>query len=190
MPVPLPEGAPRAPAPPGPERQLRCCTASGCRSAGGEALLAALQAAAAAGGDDAPAIRPVGCLRLCGRGPLLACDGPEGTRLYGGVPPELASALLATARGEHRQAEGRLSADAVAACRIDLEHPFFRLQRPVVLESCGLVDPESIADAIAHGAYSQLRRVLESFTPQQVRDEVRRSGLRGRGGAGYPTGLK
>jgi bidirectional [NiFe] hydrogenase diaphorase subunit len=204
MPVPLPERAPRAPAPPAPERQLRCCTASGCRSAGGEALLAALRTAAAAGGADVPAIRPVGCLRLCGRGPLLACDGPDGTRLYGGVPPELAEALLARARGEHLQTEGRVSAEAgagtdaseaaeaaaVAAYRIDLDHPFFRLQRPVVLESCGLVDPESIADAIAHGAYSQLRRVLESFTPQQVRDEVRRSGLRGRGGAGYPTGLK
>ncbi|HYP04041.1 MAG TPA: (2Fe-2S) ferredoxin domain-containing protein, partial [Cyanobium sp.] len=60
------------------ELQLRCCGASGCRSAGSEALLEALQAARSAAGPAAERLRikPVGCLRLCGRGPLVACDGP------------------------------------------------------------------------------------------------------------------
>ena len=176
MPVPQPES---------PDRQLRCCSASGCRSAGGEALLAALRTARDADATDGLTIKPVGCLRLCGRGPLVACDGPEGTRLYGAVPPEHAADLLAAA-----QAGEAAATAALEPHRLDLEHPFFRLQRPVVLETCGQVDPEAIDDALAHGAYGQLRRVLAELTPKQVRDEVRRSGLRGRGGAGYPTGLK
>ncbi|MCS5691894.1 SLBB domain-containing protein [Cyanobium sp. FGCU-6] len=173
-----------------PSRQLRCCGASGCRSAGGEALLAALRTArdADAGAAAGLTIKPVGCLRLCGRGPLVACDGPEGTRLYGAVPPEHAADLLAAAREDGPDAG--VARAALEPHRLDLDEPFFRLQRPVVLETCGQVDPESIDDAFAHGAYDQLRRVLAELTPKQVRDEVRRSGLRGRGGAGYPTGLK
>ncbi len=86
--------------------------------------------------------------------------------------------------------------------RLDLGHPFFALQQPVVLEHCGWIDPESIDDALAHGAYGQWRRCLSQLnsefspesspelSPEAVRALVRRSGLRGRGGAGYPTGLK
>jgi bidirectional [NiFe] hydrogenase diaphorase subunit len=74
--------------------------------------------------------------------------------------------------------------------RLDLQQPFFALQRPLVLEHCGLIDPESIEEALERGAYSQLWRCLRELSPEQVRAAVRRSGLRGRGGAGYPTGLK
>ncbi len=167
-----------------PSCRLRCCTASGCRSAGSEALLAELQTARdrLGGAAEAVTIKPVGCLRLCGQGPLLAVDrAGQPPQLYAGLTPEQAPALLAAAAG---------LADELAGQRLDLAHPFFTLQRPVVLEGCGLVDPESIADALAHGSYAQLKRLLAEFTPEQVREQVKRSGLRGRGGAGYPTGLK
>ena len=181
--------------------QLRCCGASGCRLAGAGPLLAALRAAAAAGGpaaDDMSAgasaapepleVRSVGCLRLCGEGPLLAWDGPEGTRLFGGLAPAAAAALVDQVRGV---ASLPLAADpALAGHQLDLEQPFFRLQRPLVLEGCGIVDPECIEAALAHGSYAQLRRVLQELSPEAVREQVRRSGLRGRGGGGYPTGLK
>ena len=163
---------------------IRCCSASGCRSAGSAALQEALEAAgeqAAAAGDAAaaPQVKAVGCLRLCGLGPLVAVDATDGTsQLYGGVTPAEASALLGPDRS------------ALAARAIDGAHPFFTLQQPLVLEGCGWVDPCSIDDAIAHGSYRQLQRVLEQMTPEQVREQVKRSGLRGRGGAGYPTGLK
>ncbi len=168
--------------------QLRCCTASGCRSAGAEALRAALLRARdeLGGAAEAVMIKPVGCLRLCGRGPLVALDRPgqaplAAGELYGGLRPEQAPELLAAATGLGPDlGEQRLAAD----------HPFFALQRTVVLERCGHLDPESIDDAIAQGAYTQLRRVLSEFSPEQVREQVKRSGLRGRGGAGYPTGLK
>ena len=157
-------------------RTIRCCAASGCRSAGSEALQHALEQAASGGGAQ---IKAVGCLRLCGRGPLVAVDEADGaSRLYGGVVPEQAEALV-------QQHETQLQPYA-----IDGSHPFFALQQPVVLENCGRVDPESIEDAIAHGSYAQLRRLLEEVTPEQVREQVKCSGLRGRGGAGYPTGLK
>jgi bidirectional [NiFe] hydrogenase diaphorase subunit len=168
--------------------QVRCCGASGCRSAGSEPLLASLQAARqAAGLSEADlAIKSVGCLRLCGRGPLLACDGPAGTRLYGAVPPDQAGSLIRAASGG-AVADGH---DSLADYHLSLEHPFFALQFPVVLEGCGQVDPESIDDAVAHGTYNQLKRCLQELSPKDVRDQVRRSGLRGRGGGGYPTGLK
>ena len=168
--------------------QLRCCGASGCRSAGAQALQAALlQARDQLGGAAAAVtIRSVGCLRLCGRAPLVALDRPDQPgALFAGLTPEQAPALLAFAAG----LEDRTGAD-LAERRIALDHPFFALQRPVVLERCGLVDPESLDEALAQGAYAQLRRVLAECTPEQVREQVRRSGLRGRGGAGYPTGLK
>ncbi|MGB5135476.1 MAG: NuoF family protein, partial [Prochlorococcaceae cyanobacterium] len=126
-------------------------------------------------------IKPVGCLRLCGRGPLVALDRPDGTELYAELTPEQAPALLAAATG---------MGEALGGQRLDPAHPFFALQKAVVLEGCGVVNPESIDDALAHGTYAQLKRVLLECTPEQVRDQVKRSGLRGRGGAGYPTGLK
>jgi len=168
--------------------QLRCCGASGCRSAGSQALLEALRRGRdqLGGAAEAVTIKPVGCLRLCGRGPLVALDRGGVTTIYTGLTPEQAPELLAVAAGvlegvdDQRLSEQRLTPD----------HPFYALQQPVVLEGCGLVDPESIDDALAIGTYSQLKRVLAECTPEQVREQVKRSGLRGRGGAGYPTGLK
>jgi len=130
-------------------------------------------------------------LRLCARGPLVALDGAgDGgrQRLFGAVPPDRASALVQLALGVGAHAAG--DAAPLAAHAIDAAHPFFTLQVPVVLEGLGLVDPESLDDALAQGTYSQLRRCRTAAQPAQVRACIRRSGLRGRGGAGYPTGLK
>jgi bidirectional [NiFe] hydrogenase diaphorase subunit len=170
------------------EPGLRCCSASGCRSAGSEELLEALLRARERAGlsEEALPIRPVGCLRLCGSGPLLAWDGPAGGRLYGNLTPEHAGLVLEGVGG----GAAAPAADPLAAQAIRLDDPFFALQRPVVLETCGRIDPGSIDDALAHGAYGQLRRCLEELTPAEVREQIKRSGLRGRGGGGYPTGLK
>jgi bidirectional [NiFe] hydrogenase diaphorase subunit len=153
-------------------RLLRCCDASGCRAAGGRQLQAALAAV-----PGVPPLKPVGCLRLCSLGPLVADDDPAGSVLYGGLSPAQAPALV------ERSA-------ALAEQRISPDLPFLALQRPVVLETCGLVDPERIDDAIAAGTYAVVARMLERLSPAEVREQVRRSGLRGRGGAGYPTALK
>ncbi len=187
--------------PASPHGQIRCCDASGCRSAGSGPLLAALEGARAEAGVSAEAleIKPVGCLRLCGQGPLVACDGPAGSSLYGAVPPDLASGLIAVAlegvpAGASPAAPAAPSPAAASPAlddhRLETHHPFFSLQFPLVLEGCGRVNPESIEEAIAFGTYRQLRRCLQELTPEDVREQIRRSGLRGRGGGGYPTGLK
>jgi bidirectional [NiFe] hydrogenase diaphorase subunit len=136
----------------------RCCDATACRAAGAAALRQRLEAEV-----GADRVKAVGCLRLCGQGPLAAADHADGsTEMVGGVAGEQ---------------------------RLDPAHPFFALQRPVVLERCGLVDPDCLDDALAQGAYATLERCRQ-LPPQAVIEEVVRSGLRGRGGAGYPTGRK
>ncbi|MFN9646027.1 MAG: NuoF family protein [Cyanobacteriota bacterium] len=166
---------------------LRCCAASGCRGVGGTELRKALDSARDDLGLSAEEleIQPVGCLRMCVRGPLVAADGPDGSAaLFGAVPPERAADLV-------REATAAAADPApLADHRIDLTHPFFTLQTSVVLEGCGRVNPESIADALAIGTYAQFQRCLLERTPEEVREQVKRSGLRGRGGGGYPTGLK
>ena len=248
--APAGEGPGVAPTPQG--RQLRCCTASGCAAAGAGPLLQALRRAQDAGaagppvpgehGAPALAIKAVGCLRLCSRGPLVAWDGPGGPALFAlgssdpacpagaASSPDQARALVqaaATAPGPEAleaingsagwlpgpspdqssppEAQAEIPSPAGTGLtweRLDLGHPFFALQQPLVLEHCGWIDPESIDDALAHGAYGQWRRCLAppsskpspqlspELSPEVVRAMVRRSGLRGRGGAGYPTGLK
>ncbi|MEB3325135.1 MAG: NADH-quinone oxidoreductase subunit L, partial [Cyanobacteriota bacterium] len=141
-------------------------------------------------------IQPVGCLRLCGRGPLLAADHAHGAMdLFGGVPLELAAELVrqvapAASPGPSRAPSPQAEGCPLAAHRIDPAQPFFALQTSVVLEGCGRINPESIEEALAQGAYAQFQRCLLELTPEQVREQVKCSGLRGRGGGGYPTGLK
>ena len=171
--------------------RIRCCAASGCRAAGGQVLLQALEQARRDQGlaPGALPIKAVGCLRLCARGPLVALDAAEHggkQRLYGAVPPERAPELVQLALAAHAAGNGA----SLATHGVDAEHPFFALQQPVVLEGLGLVDPESLDDALAQGTYRQLQRCRADGQPAQVRACIRRSGLRGRGGAGYPTGLK
>ena len=144
---------------------LLCCSATGCRLAGAGPLRRALGQARAgqgAGAAEPVAIKPVGCLRLCSAGPLVAVQRDDGSAsLYGGVPPTLAPALLAAACGDADEALDRHG--------LDLQHPFFALQQSVVLATCGLVDPTSLDDALAHGAYRQLRRCREQLSPDQLR---------------------
>ncbi len=171
----------------------RCCDASACRMAGSAPLWRALRRARRAAGLSAVQlpIKRVGCLRLCSEGPLLALDGGavsadpaagRATRLYGRLTPELAADLLMEALAG--------AVPALEPHRLDPHLPFFALQRSVVLEHCGVLDPGAIDDALAHGAYAQLRHCRRRLSPAAVRAIVRLSGLRGRGGAGFPTGLK
>jgi bidirectional [NiFe] hydrogenase diaphorase subunit len=157
---------------------VRVCTAAGCMSAGAAAVLKSLQdGTRAAGLDRQVKVRPVGCLRLCCQGPLVQID-PDRV-LYQKVTASQASSLVAGLRG-----------DPVAAERCDLNSPFFRLQANVVLENSGVIEPERIESYIAADGYQALELVLRERTPGQVVEAITHSGLRGRGGAGYPTGVK
>lgn len=157
--------------------RLRCCTAAGCQAAGSLAVLDSLnRTVAEQGAQEKIQVEAVGCLKLCGRGPLVQADPSQ--NIYAGVRPETAASVV-------EAVQGRGSADV-----IEPSHPFLARQVPVVLENCGRVNPTRLASSLAHGAYQTLARVLGETRPADVIEEVTRSRLRGRGGAGYPTGLK
>ena len=158
--------------------QVRCCTAAGCLSSASKAVSEGLEAAVAQSGlSDRVQISEVGCMRLCCEGPLVqvAPDGP----LFEKVTPADAASIVAALEG------GRATAR-----QGDTDHPFFTRQRSIVLENSGLVEPDRIESYIERGGYQALYHVLREMNPREVVDEVTRSGLRGRGGAGYPTGVK
>jgi bidirectional [NiFe] hydrogenase diaphorase subunit len=160
---------------------VRVCTAAGCLSSGAQAVKLGLDAAVDRRGlADRVGVCEVGCMRLCCEGPLVLVDDERGgTTLYERVAAEETESLLAA-----------LDGGVAKARKGDLGRPFFARQQAVVLENCGVVEPERIESYIAAGGYQALYKCLREMTPAQVLEEVAASGLRGRGGAGYPTGVK
>ena len=181
--------APAVPTPPRPARAVTgvvpsgptrasayVCEAVSCLSIGSQGVLEALAERVAGESMDDVAVKRVGCLGLCASGPLVQV--PETGEIFTRVTAESVDPVvnaLRVARPEDPRHEAA---------------PFFARQVRIVTERSGLVDPESLEDAVAAGGYEALRHVLTATTPAEVRDEITASGLRGRGGAGYPTGLK
>ena len=158
--------------------RVHCCTASGCTSADSLNVEKVLrQAVADRKLGDRVQVVGVGCLGLCGRGPLVG-TAPAGD-LYEKVTPAAAPSIVAA-----------LDGGSAAPGRLDRNHPFFASQMKVVCETSGVIDSERIEEYVAAGGYQALNKALTEMTPADVVKEVGDSGLRGRGGAGYPTGLK
>jgi len=157
------------------------------------------------------AVSRTGCIGFCQQEPLVDLLLPHGPRVsYGHMTPKKVRNLLeAYAAGEdakpatalcrfqseehvatgqtHRYASSTNGLDKVPAWS-DL--PFFGRQKRVILRNCGSIDPAVFEEAVARGAYRGALRALTRMTPEEVIDEVLKSGLRGRGGAGFPTGRK
>ena len=151
------------------------CEAVSCLSAASHDILTGLAQVAGTTTTDV-AIKRVGCLGLCAAGPLVQI--PETGELFSHVRPDslqpIVDALAAVKPGGTRVTEAS----------------FFARQVRIATENSGRIDPESLEDYVKSDGYAALRHVLTSMTPAEVRDEITKSGLRGRGGAGYPTGLK
>jgi bidirectional [NiFe] hydrogenase diaphorase subunit len=159
--------------------RIHCCTSTGCRAAASTEILDNLQSAVTQHQlQDRVEVVGVGCMGFCGRGPLVQVD-PEGL-LYEEVQPQQAASIV----------EAMAEAGTAQPLQGDGSHPFFARQLRVVREYSGKIDPERIEEYIAVGGYEALYRALYEMTPAEVVDEISRSGLRGRGGGGYPTGLK
>jgi bidirectional [NiFe] hydrogenase diaphorase subunit len=152
------------------------CQAAGCLSSQSDLVFSNVTERLVNDGFTDVAVKRVGCLGLCAAGPLV--EVPETGQLFRNVDPEATDDLVA-------YLESAKPGDAMPE-----REPFFTRQHKIVLENCGRIDPESIDDYQAAGGYRALTKVVTEMTPQQVIDEVTRSGLRGRGGAGYPAGLK
>ena len=169
---------------------IHLCAGAGCVASGSLALGAAFRAALAKRGLSAVKVVETGCLGPCAGGPVLICQ-PEGI-LYQKVAPADVAEIVEQTVG-HGVIVDRLvwrkAETGEPLVRVQ-DNPFFSRQVKIALRNCGVIDPLSLDDYLAHGGYTALRKALTSMTPDQVIDEVKNSGLRGRGGAGFPTGLK
>jgi bidirectional [NiFe] hydrogenase diaphorase subunit len=159
------------------KHEVKVCTAAGCLSCQSQGVKDALTAEVKNRGlEETHKVKGVGCMGLCSEGPLVATSYKQ---MYKHVSAEDAAALVDSLDGEP---VNRLD------CPTDV--PFFQRQKKIVLENSGVIDPERIEDYIAEGGYRAIVHALSEMTPQEVVSEITTSGLRGRGGAGYPTGLK
>ncbi len=167
------------------------CAGAGCISSGGNALKDMLAAELKKRGLDGEVkIVETGCMGPCDRGPVMLVH-PEGT-FYQRV-----TALDVPRLVEEHFIKGRpytklLPKDDITANVVTTQRDFsfFAKQEKIVLENCGLIDAENIEEYIARDGYAALGKVLTSMKPEQVIAQIKASGLRGRGGAGFPTGVK
>jgi bidirectional [NiFe] hydrogenase diaphorase subunit len=155
--------------------ELNVCMALGCMSQHSDKVKAALAEEVARSGKRCH-VRQTGCIGLCAAGPLVQV-GPSGP-LYGNVHETDAKAVVHSLGGK-----------TVERLETHLEK-YFEGQEPIVLENSGRIDPEKIDEYIGRDGYQALMQALTQMTPQEVVEQISRSGLRGRGGGGYPTGLK
>ncbi len=174
---------------------IYCCHSTGCKSSGSDNLIELLKTAIAEHGvEDQVRVVATGCMGLCAQGPLIRVEikGQKDV-LYKRVEPLVARLImtehvipaLKLAEGEAFEVPAFLQEHILS-----LELPFFTKQEKVVLKDAGHMDPEDIQEYIARGGYLALEKVLKNMTPEQVVDEIKRSGLRGRGGGGFSTGTK
>ena len=166
--------------------EVLVCSGTACLSSGSEAVKRALlEAISAHGIADEVRIVETGCMGPCELGPVMLVY-PEGT-FYVKVKPEDAEEIVVEHFLKGRPVQRLLWAEGAPAPR---EIPFFARQKKVVLANCGIIDPEEIEEYIAAGGYEALGKALTEMSPDEVIEEIKRSGLRGRGGAGFPTGVK
>lgn len=167
------------------------CGGTGCTSSNSLAIIEALEAEIAKKGlqDEVKVVR-TGCFGLCAIGPIMIVY-PEGS-FYSQVKvtdvPEIVEEHLLKGRLVKRLLyDETVTMDDVKSLQ---ETDFYKKQHRVALRNCGVIDPESIEEYIAFDGYMALAKCLKEYTPAEVIQIVKDSGLRGRGGGGFPTGLK
>ena len=157
--------------------RLNVCMAAGCQSCHGDSVFKALKKEVESRKLEGVEVRGVGCLGLCAEGPLVQVE-PDGM-LYQRVAESDAGEIIES-----------LYSKPVKRLECPTNVPFFTAQKQIVLENSGRIDPEHFEDYLATDGYRGLIKALTEMTPAEVIAEMTASGLRGRGGGGFPTGLK
>jgi bidirectional [NiFe] hydrogenase diaphorase subunit len=157
--------------------RILCCTVAGCLSGGARGVRASIQEEIERQGRaEEVEVCGTGCMGLCCEGPLVRSSAADAVLTHASTSD--AAALVA---GDWSGLKERSIAP---------DHPFYAGQKRIILANSGYRDPEQIADYVAGGGYDSLLRAVTEMSPEEIIHEVKKSRLRGRGGAGYPAGLK
>lgn len=132
-------------------------------------------------------LKETGCMGMCYREVLVEINSGEGTDtfLYGNVTPDKVKRIIR----EHVM-ENKPVTEWTIKDETQFKDNFFEKQKRIVLRNCGIIDPDSIEEYEAHDGYQAIKKCLKEYTPDQVVEIITKSGLRGRGGGGFSTGLK
>lgn len=168
---------------------IKVCCGTGCRASGGEEVLTAFSEATKSNGLDFE-VKSTGCQGFCENGPLVTIE-PEGI-FYNRVKRLDIKKIVDFTLNRSQIIDELLYVDSVTGkpYATNQDIPFYKKQKRLVLRNCGKIDPTNIQDYIKIGGYTALETVLSESTPEEVIDAIKASGLRGRGGAGFTTGLK
>ena len=131
-------------------------------------------------------LKKTGCLGMCYEEVLVEVVQNGSNWLYAQVTPDKAKKIIENHILENHPVDEWILADNGSF----RDNSFFNKQKRIVLRNCGVIDPGSIDEYIGQGGYKAIQKVLKDYSPDDVIDVITKSGLRGRGGAGFPTGLK
>ena len=171
------------------EKHILVCHGTGCTSSKSPKIIETFRKILASKNIENVKVIQTGCFGLCAKGPIVLIR-PEDV-FYAHVTPEDCEEIINTHIVEGKIVERLLcqDIDEKTVKRLD-ELNFYKKQKRIALKNCGIIDPENIDEYIAFDGYKALEKVLFEMTPEEVIKEVTDSGLRGRGGAGFPTGKK
>ena len=172
-------------------REILVCGGTGCMSSQSQKLIDNLNAEIAkAGLSDKVNAHITGCFGFCEQGPIVKVF-PDDV-FYVQVAPEDAAELVKTHLVDGNRVHRLLYQDPDSHEKVNTQHEmsFYKKQKRIALRNCGLINPELISEYIAYRGYEAIGRCITEKTPQDVIDEIKLSGLRGRGGGGFSTGLK
>ena len=172
------------------QRTIYICQGTGCVSGKAFEITEALEKAVRELGLTGVKVDFTGCHGFCEQGPVAIVE-PEGI-FYTHVTVKDVPEIVESHLRDGKPVERLFYKDPVTgeAVPYHKDIKFYSMQQRIILRNCGRLNPERIEDYMAVGGYEALKKALTEMTPEQVIDEVKRSGLRGRGGAGFPTGMK
>ena len=171
------------------EKHILVCHGTGCTSSKSPKILENFRNILKEKNIENVKVIQTGCFGLCAKGPIVIIR-PEDV-FYAHVKPEDCEEIINTHIVEGKIVERLLCQDIDERTVKQLDElNFYKKQERIALKNCGIIDPENIDEYIAFDGYKALEKVLFEMTPEEVIKEVTDSGLRGRGGAGFPTGKK
>lgn len=171
------------------EKHILICRGTGCTSSKSPEIMENFRKILKEKNINNVRVIMTGCFGLCSKGPIVIIR-PEET-FYAHVKPEDCEEIIQTHILEGKKVERLLCKDIEGTAVKKLEDlNFYKKQKRIALQNCGLIDPENIDEYIAFEGYKALEQVLTKMNPDEVIEEITKSGLRGRGGAGFPTGKK